>query len=189
MKAGTRQSLSIAAASALLCGALATPAQAQTSGVFAYPDKGQSVPQQQKDQMECHNWAVGQTGFDPTQSRPPQGVAYQSPPPSSGRGFGSGETGQGGVVGDSARGAATGAVLGAIAGDAGKGAAWGAVGGAVFGGMKRNSRHAEEQRWQQQQQAQAQQQLQAQQQQYQFAMQNYQRAWGACMTSRNYRVQ
>jgi hypothetical protein len=178
---------------ATLCIAVSAPAGAQQSGVFAYPDKGQSVQQQQKDQMECHNWAVGQTGFDPTQARPPQGVAYQGQPYSSGGGgvfdYGSGETGQGGVVGDAARGAATGAVLGAIAGDAGKGAAWGAVGGTVFGGMKRSSRKAEEERWRQQQQAQAQQQLQAQQQQYQFAMQNYQRAWGACMTSRNYRVQ
>jgi len=55
--------------------------------------------------------------------------------------------------------------------------------------MKRSSRQAEEERWRQQQQAQAQQQLQAQQQQYQFAMTNYQKAWGACMSSRNYRVQ
>lgn len=174
---------------ATLCVGASAPAIAQQSGLFAYPDKGQSTKQQQKDQSECHGWAVGQTGFDPTQSRPPQSAAYQAPPPSSGRGFGSGETGQGGVAGDAARGAATGAILGAIAGDAGKGAAWGAVGGSVFGGMRRNSRHAEEQRWHQQQQAQAQQQLQAQQQQYQFALQNYQRAWGTCMTSRGYRVQ
>jgi len=184
-----RTRIHFAIGTALICAAVTAPAQSQGGGVFAYPDKGQSVKQQQKDQMECHNWAVGQTGFDPTQSRPPQSVAYQTPPPSSGRGFGSGETGQGGVVGDAARGAATGAVLGAIAGDAGKGAAWGAVGGTVFGGMKRNSRKAEEQQWQQQQQAQAQQQLQAQQQQYQFALQNYQKAWGACMSSREYRVQ
>jgi hypothetical protein len=39
------------------------------------------------------------------------------------------------LMGDSARGAAKGAVVGAIAGDAGKGAAAGAVGGALFGGM------------------------------------------------------
>ena len=41
------------------------------------------------------------------------------------------------VMGDSARGAARGAVIGAVAGDAGKGAAAGAVGGAVFGGARR----------------------------------------------------
>lgn len=188
----TSSQLLSSAIGVLLSIAIAAPAGAQQSGVFAYPDKGQSVKQQQKDQGECHTWAVGQTGFDPTQSRPPQGVAYQGAPSSSGGGpfdYGSGEVGQGGAVGDAARGAATGAILGAIAGDAGKGAAWGAVGGTVFGGMKRSSRHAEEQRWQQQQQAQAQQQVAAAQQQYQFALNNYQKAWGACMSSRGYRVQ
>ena len=44
------------------------------------------------------------------------------------------------VVGDSARGAAKGAIIGAIAGDAGKGAAAGAVGGALFGGIRRRRR-------------------------------------------------
>jgi hypothetical protein len=42
------------------------------------------------------------------------------------------------VVGDAARGAAKGAVIGAIAGDAGKGAAAGAIGSALIGGMRRN---------------------------------------------------
>lgn len=179
----------IAAISAFFCVAGVNAVHAQQAGVFAYPNAGQSVQQQQQDQLDCHDWAVGQTGFDPRQTPPPQSYAYQSPPSSSGRGFGSGETGQGGVAGDAARGAATGAVLGAIAGNAGKGAAWGAVGGSVFGGMKRNSRQAEEERWRQQQQYEAQQQLQAQQQQYQQAMAHYQRAWGACMSARNYRVQ
>jgi len=41
------------------------------------------------------------------------------------------------VVGDSARGAAKGAIIGAVAGDAGKGAAAGAVGGALLGGARR----------------------------------------------------
>ena len=41
------------------------------------------------------------------------------------------------VLGDSARGAAKGAVIGAVAGDAGKGAAAGAVGGVLLGGARR----------------------------------------------------
>ena len=41
------------------------------------------------------------------------------------------------VVGDSARGAAKGAIIGAVAGDAGKGAAAGAVGGVLLGGARR----------------------------------------------------
>lgn len=35
--------------------------------LFIYPMKGQSEQQQANDRYECHRWAVGQTGFDPTQ--------------------------------------------------------------------------------------------------------------------------
>ncbi|HEY1899105.1 MAG TPA: hypothetical protein VGG49_04840 [Steroidobacteraceae bacterium] len=35
-------------------------------GIIAYPRNGQSDQQQSKDKFECHNWAKGQTGFDPT---------------------------------------------------------------------------------------------------------------------------
>jgi hypothetical protein len=38
-----------------------------TSELIAYPKNGQSQEQQGKDKFECHRWAVGQTGFDPTQ--------------------------------------------------------------------------------------------------------------------------
>ena len=34
--------------------------------VFAYPKNGQTADQQSKDTFECHQWAAGQTGFDPT---------------------------------------------------------------------------------------------------------------------------
>lgn len=170
-------------------------AQQSGGGVFAYPDAGQSVEQQQKDQRECHQWAVGQTGFDPGRSRPPtsvQGTYYGSSSSSSVGGltdFGSGSVGQGGMVADGARGAAFGAMFGAIAGDAGKGAAIGAASGALFGGMKRSSRQAEEERWRQQQQAQAQQQLAQAQQQYYLAMDQFRGAYGTCMAARKYRVQ
>lgn len=36
--------------------------------VFVYPRQGQSEEQQATDRYECHSWAVGQTGYDPTQS-------------------------------------------------------------------------------------------------------------------------
>jgi len=36
--------------------------------LFIYPQNGQSSEQQSSDQYECHQWAVGQSGFDPTQS-------------------------------------------------------------------------------------------------------------------------
>jgi hypothetical protein len=40
---------------------------AAPSDIIAYPKDGQSEEQQGKDKFECHQWAVGQTGFDPTQ--------------------------------------------------------------------------------------------------------------------------
>ena len=78
---------------------------------YVYPQKGQSQEQMQKDQYECHQWAVQQTGFDPSQP------VEQSVPRHS-------------ALGGAARGALVGTVGGAIAGDTGKGAAIGAaVGG------------------------------------------------------------
>jgi hypothetical protein len=50
--------------------------QAQASGgqgsaastdLIAYPKNGQSQEQLGKDKFQCHQWAVSQTGFDPTQ--------------------------------------------------------------------------------------------------------------------------
>lgn len=34
---------------------------------YTYPRNGQSDERQARDRYECHRWAVGQTGFDPTQ--------------------------------------------------------------------------------------------------------------------------
>ncbi len=36
--------------------------------LFIYPQSGQSPDQQATDKYQCHQWAVGQSGFDPTQS-------------------------------------------------------------------------------------------------------------------------
>ena len=36
--------------------------------LIIYPKSGQSKDQQAADQFECHTWAKGQTGFDPTQA-------------------------------------------------------------------------------------------------------------------------
>jgi hypothetical protein len=35
--------------------------------LFIYPQYGQSAEQQSGDEYECHHWAAGQSGFDPTQ--------------------------------------------------------------------------------------------------------------------------
>src|SRR5262249_42391388 len=38
------------------------------AGMYAYPDKGQSAKQQQRDKRECQEWATEQTGVDPSKS-------------------------------------------------------------------------------------------------------------------------
>jgi len=44
------------------------PDSTPQGGLMIYPKNGQSKEQQAADQFECHNWAKGQTGFDPTQA-------------------------------------------------------------------------------------------------------------------------
>lgn len=93
-------------------------------GLMVYPAKGQSPDQQSKDQYECNQWAIQQSGFDPAN---PQAA-----------GTGTSGTGRE-VLRGGARGAAAGAAIGAIAGDAGKGAAIGATAGGLGRGMKKRS--------------------------------------------------
>ncbi len=90
-------------------------------GYYAYPQRGQTPEQLNRDQYECQTWAKQQTGYD----------------------SGVGETAKGAGVGavlGALGGAAAGAAIGAATGSAGKGAAIGAatggVGGAVLGGSR-----------------------------------------------------
>jgi len=46
-------------------GSAGAPAEAGAD-VYLYPRNGQSDQQMANDRYECHSWAVGQTGFDPT---------------------------------------------------------------------------------------------------------------------------
>ncbi|MDP9010411.1 MAG: hypothetical protein M3N91_17200 [Pseudomonadota bacterium] len=43
------------------------PPDSAQQDLIIYPKNGQSKDQQAADQFECHTWAKGQTGFDPTQ--------------------------------------------------------------------------------------------------------------------------
>jgi opacity protein-like surface antigen len=43
------------------------PAMSAPGGLSIYPKNGQSRDQQSADRYACHSWAVGQTGFDPTE--------------------------------------------------------------------------------------------------------------------------
>lgn len=48
------------------------PSEGQGSEMSIYPRQGQSEEQEDEDFNKCHDWAVGQTGFDP--SKPPVGA-------------------------------------------------------------------------------------------------------------------
>jgi len=171
--------------------AITNTAMAQMGGgAYAYPDAGQSKEQLDKDAFECHNWAATQTGFDPNRVLDPRNQSYSySQSQDQGYGFGSGDIGRGGAIGDGMRGAAAGAAIGAISGNAKKGAMYGAASGALFGGMRRAKRKQEEKRFNQQQRAHAQQQQAADVQRYDQAADGFRRAYGICMSSRDYRVQ
>jgi hypothetical protein len=108
------RTITIAVAAALLTAGVAV---AQQTKLFAYPQKGQSKEQQDKDEYECHKWAKENSGVDPNN---PSG------PDTSQR------TGK--TVRGAAKGAAAGAAVGAIAGG-GKGAGKGAAIGAGAGGV------------------------------------------------------
>ena len=152
--------------------------------VFAYPKAGQSQQQQAQDRFECHQWAVGQTGYNPQAPQPPTGGGYvpAAPPPQS-------SSGAKGFWGSAAKGAALGAAGGAIAGDAGKGAAIGTLTGALFGGIRRRSQAQERAAWERQRQQQMQQQQQQMAQAQQQGVGNFNRAFAVCMNARNYQVQ
>jgi len=138
------------------------------SGMYVFPKRNQPPEQQQQDERQCNSSAIEMTGFNPSA---PQSV----PPPSQGAPAGSGARG---AVRGAAGGAAMGAAMGAIAGDAGKGAAMGAAGGGMVGGV-RGRRQGQQQQAAQQQ---------ATQQQQQARLQEYQRAFSACMDARGYSV-
>jgi hypothetical protein len=137
------------------------PGAAQS--IIAYPARGQSQQQQERDRFDCYNWAVQQTGFNPQMQQ--SGSTAPPPPPG------------GGALPGAAKGAALGAVGGAIGGNAGKGAAIGAGVGGTFGAMRRHQTEA--------------QQYQAQSQQAAADSQRsagFNRAMGACLQGRGYTV-
>jgi hypothetical protein len=131
-------------------------------GLAPYPSKGQSAEQQNKDEGECFAWAKQQTGIDPM-------AVVSAPTQESGPAVGGGERVKG-----AARGAVGGAAIGAIAGDTGKGAGAGAVVGTMAGGRQARQNKAAKQ--QQAEQAKA------------GTLQQFNKAFSACMEGRGYAV-
>lgn len=113
------------------------PPPVPSTVVYFYPTQGQPPMQQDRDKYECNEWAVKQSGFDPSAPNVPphlRVVTSAGPPPGAG--------------------VATGAVAGAAIGaavsrpwEAGQGALAGAVAGAIIGGIAESAaaEHAREQ--------------------------------------------
>ena len=151
---------------------------AATLNVYVFPSEGQSSAQQSKDEGECYNWAVQNTGSDPfalqQQAQQQQQMTEQQRAQAQSVGQGAGASG-------AVRGAAAGALIGAIAGDTGKGAAYGAAAGVVAGRRRaRRARHEAsagvEQQAQQAQQATAEQ------------GENFKKAFSVCLEAKKYMV-
>jgi hypothetical protein len=134
-------------------------------GMYVFPAKSQTPEQQAADEQACYAWAVEQSGVDPltTEATKPDSV----------------ETGPDGtVVRSAARGAVAGAAIGAIAGDAGKGAAIGAAAGGMSGvGAKRRKDAKKEEQTQQNASATD-----------QAKIENFKKAYAACLEGKGYSV-
>ncbi|MCF6264373.1 MAG: hypothetical protein L3J24_12410 [Xanthomonadales bacterium] len=128
------------------------------AGLVIYPANDQSPEQQQKDEGECHTWAISNSDYDP--ANPPVAAAPEQ---------------TSGHTGSRLRGAARGALIAEVAdGDAGKGA----VAGAVAGGSRerRSQRKAGNEAQASADQAQ------------QAGLNEYNKARSACLEGRGYSV-
>ncbi len=142
--------------------------------LYAYPEKGQSAAQLDRDRYECYRWAMKQTGFDPAAAEVPPHRRVRvvaGPPP--------GEK----VV----AGAVTGAVLGAAVSNphhAGNGALIGAVAGTMVGAVAASGDEAERRRIDEAERRREQDRAAA----VERKAESYRRALGACLEGRGYRV-
>ena len=134
-------------------------------GLYVFPSNNQDQATQEADEASCYKWAQEHTGVDPLS--PTKVEAAQVDRAADG-------TAVVGAVG----GAAAGAAIGAIAGDAGKGAAIGAVVGGLRGRRAKVVGDEMEQQANNQDAA----------AQEKAAMDNYKKAYTACMEGKGYTV-
>jgi len=132
--------------------------------VIAYPKNGQTQEQFQMDQYQCHQWAKGQTGVDPTQPAQ-QPAAPTGPPPAAG------------VAASATGGAIVGTMIGAMTGHPGQGAAIGTAVGASTGMMRAGAKGKKQAEAKKQADAQA-----------QADRAQYDKAYGVCLEGRGYQV-
>jgi hypothetical protein len=145
--------------------ALALSATAAIAEPVAYPSKGQSPDQQNRDEYECHQSAQNETGVDPV------ALAEQATSASK-----SGSEGKGGV-GSGLTGAGIGAMRGAASGDPGGGALHGAGMGRLLS-VIRSRRQMEKQKDE----------ASTKDSQLQAQLEKYDGAYTTCLTGRGYTV-
>ena len=161
----------------------APPAEQKTlaasMNVYVFPTTGQDAAQQSKDEAECYQWAVTNSGTDPFQL---QKQAQQQQQQTEQAKQQAQQTGKGAGAGGAVKGAAAGALIGEIASDdAGEGAAIGAAAGVIAG--RRKGKAAQKQATQQaEQQAQKTEQATAEQ------MTNFKKAFSVCLEAKKYMV-
>jgi hypothetical protein len=171
----------------MLLGLAASPAVSQeqqkslasTLDVYAFPKDGQAADQQSKDEAACYDWAVSNTGSDPfqlqknTEKNVQETEQQMQQAQAATRGAGAS-----GAV----KGAAAGALIGEIASDdAGEGAAWGAAAGLIS--SRRHARRASENaQYQAAEQGAAKQEATAEQ------VDNFKKAFSACLEAKDYLV-
>jgi hypothetical protein len=144
------------------------------SEIFVYAARGQSDKQLDRDRYECHNWAVRQSNYNPSDPHlaPHQQVQVVAAP-RPGR--------------DTVAGAVSGAVVGAVIGaphDTGEGAVIGAIAGGVMGAASDSARNKEADRINTANSAAA----QAERARLEKQASDYKRAISACLEGRGYTV-
>lgn len=134
-------------------------------GLYVFPSKNQDQATQDADEAYCYKWAQEQTGIDPLNPTKVEAKEVD-------------RAADGTAIVGAAGGAAAGAAIGAIAGDAGKGAAIGAVVGGLRGRRAKVVGDEMEQQHNDQAAAAAE----------KTAMDNYKKAFTACMEGKGYTV-
>jgi len=149
-------------------------APAASSDIFIYAAHGQSDKQLDRDRYECHNWAVAQSHYNPSDPHlaPHQQIQVVAAPPPA----------QGAIAGAVA-GAVTGAIL-AGPYDTGRGAAIGAVAGGFLGATSDAARQRDAKQVNNQNAAAA----QSERARLETQTSNYRRAITACLEGRGYTV-
>ncbi len=150
---------------------------ASTLEVYVFPADGQTADQQSKDEAECYNWAVSNTGSDPfdlqKQNEQAQAQAEQQVAQTQAATQGAGARG-------AVKGAAAGALIGEVTGgDAGDSAVMGAA--AVGIASRRRARSANKQAQQQ-----AEQQVAASGQATAEQVENFKKAFSLCLEAHDY---